>query len=472
MRVDAVWRKAWVVFLVLTLMALVVRLAWLGRKSMWLDEVYSLNRALLSVTQIVETQGDPHPPLFYVGLHYWLVFGHDEFTLRLPSAMWGAVSVGLIYLLGKRWAGTWTGIAFAILLAIAPIHVWFSQEARMYAASCTLGLMAVWLLSEAIATGRWIAWAGWIVATVLGLYTHYLTLVLLLIELVLFGPVCYWLGVLRRRMLSGTLALVGVMILYAPWFQRLGGELGRVVDGVLWYFTPVSGMLATSGAHVTARQLFNVAMVASLIGVVLLLLLSWKVVSAWKQRTFSPGMSIATAMILLYAIALVASVWPKGYSLRRQVLIFFPYFLVMVAWSISGLGQRNVLMGGLVAITIPFLAGNLVLTQQQDWRSLARFMEQQALPEDVILFSAPYYSICLDYYYRGSVERAGVAPTDVPSRLFKLTQARAHVWLILIGEEYTDPGSTIPTWLDAQRRLTGEHKFVGIRVRLYGATTG
>jgi uncharacterized membrane protein len=470
LRAESVWHRAWLMFLALTLLALVIRLAWLGRKSLWLDEVYSLNRASLNVAQIVETRGDPHPPLFYVGLHYWLALGRSEFALRLPSAVWGAVSVGLLYLLGQRWASMWVGILAALLLAIAPLHVWFSQEARMYSATCALGLLAVWALSEAVKTGRWVAWLGWVVATTLGLYTHYLTLIFLLIEIIVFWLVCYWAEVLRHRVLPGALALASALLLYGPWLQRLAGELDPFVGGGIWYFGSISAWLATLGVHVANRQLVTILAVICLIGIAALNLLGWKVVSRLKRRSFSVDTSVVIVMVLFYLAALVASVWPRGYGIRRQMLIFFPYFLLVVAWGVAGLQRRNRWAGGLVAITVPFLVANLAFTEQQDWRSLAGFMAEQARPQDVILFSAPYYAECLDYYYHGSVERAGVAAGDVPDRLSKLTEGRAQVWLVLCADVYTDPGGTIPGWLGTHRSMTRQYSFPGIRVWLYGVS--
>jgi hypothetical protein len=281
--------------------------------------------------------------------------------------------------------------------------------------------------------------------------------------------VCYWLGVLRRRILPGTLAFVGVLLLYGPWLQRFAAELDPVINGMLWYFTSIANLLATHGTLVTTRQLFTVLVVVGLVGVVLLQLLAWKVASVFKRRTFSFGVSIAIVMSTLYLAALVASVWPRGYGIRRQVLIFVPYFLLIVVLGIRSLKWRMQLVSGLVAVSLPFLMVNVVSAEQQDWRSLAIFMTEQAQPEDVILFSAPYYVQCMEYYYRGSVERVGVSRADVPSRLSQLTQKRARVWLVLMADVSTDPGGAIPAWLSARRSVVGQYSFAGVQVWLYGA---
>lgn len=460
-------RRTLAIFLALVLLGLVIHLAWLDRKSLWLDEVFTLDHSLASIPQIAEG-GDPHPPLYYFAMHYWLALGQNEFILRLPSAILGALSIGLMYILGRRWAGEWVGIAAAILFAIAPIHVWFSQEARMYAATCAFGLVAVWALSEAMTNRRWSAWIIWILATVVGLYLSYSTLALLVGELVLLLPASRFVNVSARRVLPVVPAMVAIVLLYAPWLQKPSVQIDQVLGGIAWYFDPVARASARIGFALSSRQLLSLFLVLGFVGAVLLGALSWLVVGWWKRKARSINAGWVVVMIALYVVVLVASVWQVGYGIRRQVLILFPFFLLAVAGCVAQVRARNRLSVGLVAVTIPFLVANLVFIQQQDWRTLARFITDQAHSRDIVLFSASYYDEPFNYYYQGSGDRVGVTASDVPGGLEKLTQGRERVWLILCGDGYTDPRAEIPSWLSTQRQLTERLEFTGIQVQLYG----
>lgn len=168
--------------------AFVLRATTLARKSLWLDELVTLQIADRGVWDIIALRWDPHPPLYYLFMHYWLRLGQSEVLLRLPSAVFGALSVGLLYAFVRQWGSRWTALAAAVLLAIAPMHVWYSQEARMYAMVCLWGMASALAFSRAMRSGNGLTWGAWIVVTALGLYTHYSMLLVVLAEAILWAP--------------------------------------------------------------------------------------------------------------------------------------------------------------------------------------------------------------------------------------------------------------------------------------------
>ncbi|MGB9588125.1 MAG: hypothetical protein ACPL7O_08095, partial [Armatimonadota bacterium] len=74
----------------------VLRLYHLGTESLWIDEGYSLRDASshYSFTDV--------RPLYFRLLSFWMVFGKSEAWLRLPSAIFGILSVALLYILVNR----------------------------------------------------------------------------------------------------------------------------------------------------------------------------------------------------------------------------------------------------------------------------------------------------------------------------------------------------------------------------------
>src|SRR5512137_893858 len=118
---------------IIVLVALALRIVMLGAKSLWLDEVFSVTQASQSGAAIAADQYEAHPPSYYLFLHEWLGVDQSEFWARLPSALLGTLTVLVIYRLG-RLRSERIGLIAAGLLAIDPMHIWYSQEARMYAA--------------------------------------------------------------------------------------------------------------------------------------------------------------------------------------------------------------------------------------------------------------------------------------------------------------------------------------------------
>jgi len=66
-------------------LALLLRAPSVGTKSLWLDEAYSVFQAEREeLAEPVFVEG-PHPPLYYVMLHYWVrIAGNGEAAVRLP----------------------------------------------------------------------------------------------------------------------------------------------------------------------------------------------------------------------------------------------------------------------------------------------------------------------------------------------------------------------------------------------------
>lgn len=124
------------------LIGLIVRIILLDQ-SLWLDEAINIvNAKNLGFLDFVTKYpiGDFHPPLYFAILWIWgHLFGFSENIARLPSVLLGVGTIGLTYLIGKDLfsersspTGKKVGLLGALLLALAPLHVYYSQEARMY----------------------------------------------------------------------------------------------------------------------------------------------------------------------------------------------------------------------------------------------------------------------------------------------------------------------------------------------------
>jgi mannosyltransferase len=135
----------------------VLRFHLLDGQSLWGDEGTSVALSLRDLASI--TQGaalDIHPPLYYYLLHYWmLLFGSGEIAIRSLSALTGTALVGVIFLTGQRLFGRPTALVAALLSAVSPLQIQYSQEARMYALAALLAALSVYLPGPPIAAPHW-----------------------------------------------------------------------------------------------------------------------------------------------------------------------------------------------------------------------------------------------------------------------------------------------------------------------------
>ncbi len=124
----------WLV-IIITVMGGWLRVFLLDKNGMWLDETFSVWIASHGVVDMLQwiVRIDQHPPLYYLLLHYWISLNGDTpYHVRLFSVLFGAGTIPIIYLIGKRMSGVVMGLAAAVLLTLSLFNIYFAQETRMY----------------------------------------------------------------------------------------------------------------------------------------------------------------------------------------------------------------------------------------------------------------------------------------------------------------------------------------------------
>jgi hypothetical protein len=146
----------WAVIFI-TLVGGFLRALLLGSKVMWLDETFSVWLANQSVVDMLQwvIKIDQHPPLYYLLLHYWIALNGDTpYYARLLSVLFGAGTIPIIYLIGKRMSGAVMGLAAAVFLALSPFHIYFAQETRMYTLLTFNAAVAIYALVRLLTDSR------------------------------------------------------------------------------------------------------------------------------------------------------------------------------------------------------------------------------------------------------------------------------------------------------------------------------
>src|SRR5688572_6747003 len=164
-------RPAWPIVAAVSLVGLSLRLLGLADESFWQDEAWSWKMMQTGFGELIRdtAESDLHPPLYYAILWFWSRFGDGEFWLRLPSALFGAAAIPLLFRIGSRWFGRSAGLMAAALLALSPNATYFSQEVRSYA----LLLLEVVIAANLVESGfRGRSIALGVVLGLIGL-THY-----------------------------------------------------------------------------------------------------------------------------------------------------------------------------------------------------------------------------------------------------------------------------------------------------------
>ncbi|OGL41229.1 MAG: hypothetical protein A2043_02815 [Candidatus Schekmanbacteria bacterium GWA2_38_9] len=167
-------------------LAALLRIYRLGLYDLWFDEVLCafqredlrniLNGKIL----------DSNPPLYFLILHFLTPLKASEFILRLPSVIFGVGTIFVLYKFTKNIFDEKASLISSLLLAISPFHIYYSQEVKMYSLFILLSFLSISFFILSITENKNSWWAGFVVSTVLSLYTHYYAMLLILIETITF----------------------------------------------------------------------------------------------------------------------------------------------------------------------------------------------------------------------------------------------------------------------------------------------
>src|SRR6202000_2250041 len=169
-------RAFWIV-VGLTALAAALRFATLGGQSYHHDEVVTASRILRAGFGHAMHQvwaGESTPPVYYALAWVWTrLVGTGEFGVRAISAVAGVLTVPVAYRIGVELRGRRAGLWAAALVAVNPMMLWYSQEARAYALVALFGALSIlyWLRAER--RGRRSDFIWWGVWSGLAIATHY-----------------------------------------------------------------------------------------------------------------------------------------------------------------------------------------------------------------------------------------------------------------------------------------------------------
>ena len=160
----------------ITLCGLALRLWEAASQPLWTDEALTLVLAKWPTLDLILRPVDPTAGLYYVLHQLFVPNGAGLAGIRGISIVAGTLSIPAIYAVARLGIGRPAGLIAAVLLAISPVPVDYSQEARAYALQLFLVLVSAGaLLGWARQLGKqggMGALALFVCATVLAFSTH------------------------------------------------------------------------------------------------------------------------------------------------------------------------------------------------------------------------------------------------------------------------------------------------------------
>ncbi|MBI2018955.1 glycosyltransferase family 39 protein [Candidatus Daviesbacteria bacterium] len=393
------------ILLILSL-AIILRIINLNQ-SLWWDEAINIVYAKSNDFWWFVTKypiGDFHPPGYFAILWLWgHLSGFSEISSRVPSVIFGILTVFLTYLIGKKLFSKKTGLIAALFMSLAPLHIYYSQEARMYSFAALAVVFSMYSLIRLVSNQRY-GLVMYVLSTTLVLYSDYLAY--FIIPAQFFWVFIYHKKFLKKIFLSGALFI----LFWSPWLlvfpQQLAG--GQATAGLIEGWRNTVG-----GAGIREFLLLPVKIITGRISFynnALYLLLFVILLTPFMialQKVIREKISSKTSLFWLWltippVLTFFISFFIPVFSYFRFIFIL-PAFYILTALGVEKFNAKIskvlvvlIVMSGLTASSIYLFIDNF---HREDWRGAIHFISKNLDDQTLVIFEnneipapARYYS--------------------------------------------------------------------------------
>jgi mannosyltransferase len=391
-----------------------LRLQNAAEKDFFYDEVFTYDVARKPVGGLMhELARDTSPPLYFLLLKGWIALSASYASIKLFPLVVGVFGIVSGYFLGAALFGCSIGLLTALLVAVSPFHVRFSQELRMYtlypaflslagaSLVCALRLSAE--RASRRSTGYW-----WLFTlfNALALYTHYHAFFFIVAAYVFL----LWYALRKRK--RGTLAwtarsfyvLLGLSIALIPLLmEQMAHSLGKVS------WVPAPSLLDLPRTYCIGFIYYFEAMPENVWMWIIAVVLFVVVIVFHARNRETPERREALLFLWFTAFLPIVVMFALSYGavkffyIYRYVIISLMPFLALLAYGISTI-RLNIVRAPTLAAFI--IIGVLFSVMQNErnykphWRRLAGVIDSRVTPKDVLIGSPGFYMNGYFFYSR------------------------------------------------------------------------
>jgi mannosyltransferase len=366
--------------------------------ALWTDERWTWSAATRSLDQLVATFGNSDIVFapYYLFMHYWVALGGTaEWWLRLPSVVAVSCMAAVTAILGRRLGVN--GLAAGLIVAALPITTRFGQEARVYAVTMLLAVVATLVLHWALDRPRRNRWILYGVAVACLGASHVVALSLLATHGV-YVAIRY-----RRSLLAWAATCCVALTVISPLI--LIGLTQQ--DPLVEFYQRTSGMTLIGVLHLVLWFGAGPIFVAVFVGAIGLGLVR-------RGNLRSDAVVLPFLWIVLpLMVGLAVSPWVPVTANARYFIFLIPAWALLAARAIEGLPKWMTLGVGavLLALLVPAHWGlRQVDGHGEDPRVFTEIIADHSRPGDGVIYG--WYSDIartgMEYYLP-----AESRPTDV-----------------------------------------------------------
>ena len=422
-------RSRWIWFILLAGFAL--RMYGLGQESLWLDEIMTAVRVHESVHDILfGWDSGNQGPIYFLWTKAWaLLAGTSEFSLRFWSAIWGTLTIQLVYVLARQFFSGTGSILAALFFAVHPFAIYYSQEARPYALFLFLAVAAFILLSSLMRQFRWLSAISFVLVSAMTFYTHPYGVFVILSEVILYYS------------FKGTGKFRGAARYPRPYFITFIILFLLCAPGAIQHAIALadkmSGLTATSwlekpGLYKLLTTPAKYFMNAQIGAVVILLTSVLAVLRFYSETRLRPGFRFLLILAISFWLVpwLIAVTVSPIYDLRYTIpgLLVVIFLMATASASLQAL-PRQLFVAVVLGLTMYPLWNYYTKTDKDPWRETGEYLSARLEAADVVIPYPPFTNEAVQYYLLPHL-RDQVIRVDSVQALVPILNSTNRFWVV------------------------------------------
>ncbi len=379
----------------------------LDTRDLWYDEVFTYDVSQASLPQLFyDLSRDTSPPLYFLMLKGWSGILGNVLNLRSLSIVWALLGIWGVYLLGSQLFSQRVGLYSALLVAVNPFHIYYSQELRMYITYTALLVFAAYFLIKAMSGQMRRGWLVSALLNVLALYTHYHAIFFI------FGEYLFvWYFMKRRgntvirKDFFTSLLVTAVAVL--PLFPLVIIQAGNSLSKIAWVSAPLLSDLPRS-FFVAFSYYFYATQEAwwmwAIYGLMFLILIcgNWGV---WREKGTRSALIflLCTAIFPVFLTFILSYSAIKFFLVSRYIIVSLIPFVLLLSALLVKLRLRTQWIKTTLLVTIAingiaFACMQNLQNHKPHWRKLSRIIDLEVRAEDPLLAVENYWMNGYFYY--------------------------------------------------------------------------
>jgi hypothetical protein len=314
------------------------------------------------------------------------------------------------------------GLIAAALVALSPMQIRYSMEARMYSLGTTMALLSSWALVRALDPDRR-GWRSWLVygsVTICFVYIHNFALLTVCMQALFMGWWLWkragsWRTVCQQPAFRpAVMAFAAIAVAFLPWVPILLYQLFSNAEGRSW-IPRLTGDAQVTGA--IYRMFVDPEVQPEHSGAVWVTALLAVIVLACARRGRAADWFVLALGLGPLILAMMASLAGVQVFLARYFVFSQPFLLAAVAMtlvrirplSLAALGTTTAIVASYWVCSDAWLKTDL--SNQTGYRGAAEYLGRIRQPGDPVIICRGYVYLPLRYH---SVDRNGLSVLQAP----------------------------------------------------------